>query len=180
MKIMHVVALVAIAGSPLAPGHTFPAGQSTSVQVTAPPQKSAPAIQPTRVDEGREKALIRGVLERQVEAWNEGDVEQYMQGYWHSDKLVFASSAGFSRGWEKLLERYRYNYPDRKAMGRLEFSELEITLLGDGAALILGEWQVDRELDGRSERLGGVFTLVARKFPYGWRIISDHTSSVKQ
>ena len=97
-----------------------------------------------------------------------------MEGYWKSAETAFVGSSGTSRGWQALLDRYRRTYPDRAAMGQLEFSGLEITPLGPDSALILGHWQLVREKD----RPGGVFTLIARKFPEGWRIIHDHTSSV--
>lgn len=117
---------------------------------------------------------VRAVLDAQVAAWNRGDIESFMTGYWRSEKLTFAGANGVTRGWQGLIERYRRNYPDRKAMGTLSFSEIEITPLGRDAALILGHWQLDREAD----RPGGVFSLVARKTPEGWRIIHDHTSTV--
>jgi beta-aspartyl-peptidase (threonine type) len=97
-----------------------------------------------------------------------------MRGYWRSEQLTFSGSTGVSRGWQAVLEHYHQNYPDRAAMGHLDFSGLEITALGNDAALILGKWHLDRE----SGAVGGVFTLVARRFPEGWRIIHDHTSTV--
>ena len=124
---------------------------------------------PAKADEA-----IRDLLSAQTAAWNRGDIEGFMQGYWHSDETTFSGSSGVSRGWQALLERYRKNYSTRAIMGHLEFSELEITALGDEAALILGRWHLDRE----SGPVGGVFTLVARRFPEGWRIIHDHTSEV--
>ena len=115
---------------------------------------------------------IRALLEVQVSDWNRGDVTAFMQGYWNSPKTEFVSSRGILRGWKPVLDRYRKQYPDREAMGHLEFSGLEITLLGSDAALVAGEWRLAR----RSDALGGFFTLVFRKFPEGWRIINDHTS----
>jgi len=120
------------------------------------------------------ESRIRAVLDDQVAAWNRGDVEGFMEGYWKSDATVFLSSRGISRGWQALLNRYRQSYPDQAAMGRLSFSELEITILSPDAALILGRWQLEREND----RPGGVFTLVAHRLPEGWRIIHEHTSRV--
>ena len=125
------------------------------------------------------QAQIRGVLDAQVAAWNRGDIEGFMAGYWKSDKTTFLSTSGVSRGWQALLERYKRGYPDKKAMGTLAFSDLEINMLGPDAAFILGRWALEREKDGKPDRPGGVFTLVARKFPEGWRIVSDHTSSVE-
>jgi len=125
----------------------------------------APAAQPERE--------IRAVLDAQVEAWNRGDLDDFMLGYWKSEKTEFVGANGVQRGWQAVLDRYRKGYPDGAAMGKLTFSNLEITQLGPAAALVLGEWRLDRAAD----HPGGVFTLVFRKFPEGWRIIHDHTSS---
>ncbi len=122
----------------------------------------------------REEAELRDLLTAQVAAWNHGDIEGFMQGYWKSDQTTFSGSSGVSRGWQALLDRYRKNYSTRAIMGHLEFSGLEITPLADDAALILGQWHLDRE----TGPTGGVFTLVARRFPEGWRIIHDHTSEI--
>ena len=121
------------------------------------------------------QAQVRAVLDRQVEDWNRGDVEAFMRGYWNSPQTEFVSSSGIVRGWQTVLERYRKNYPDRATMGRLTFSELEITPLGPGAALAVGHWRLQRATGD----VGGVFTLVFRKFPEGWRIVNDHTSQAR-
>lgn len=117
---------------------------------------------------------IRALLETQIAAWNRGDLDTFMQTYWKSPKTVFAGSSGVFRGWEAVLGRYKKTYPDRAAMGRTTFSSLEITLLAPDAAVVLGHWHLERA----NGRLGGVFTLVLRKFPEGWRIILDHTSAM--
>lgn len=114
---------------------------------------------------------ILKVLELQKEAWNRGDVEGYMAYYWKSDQLTFQSGANRVRGWETLLERYKKSYSSDR-MGRLDFSDLEVKVLGNDYALVLGRWNVDIQEDKK----GGVFTLVMKKFPEGWRIIHDHTS----
>jgi ketosteroid isomerase-like protein len=72
-----------------------------------------------------------------------------------------------------VLARYKKNYPDRGAMGTLDFSNLEFRFLGPDAALVLGHWHLKREKD----EPGGVFSLVFQRFPEGWRIIHDHTSA---
>jgi beta-aspartyl-peptidase (threonine type) len=126
------------------------------------------------------EAAITAVLTAQADAWNRSDVESYMAGYWKSEKLLFVSSSGVTRGWQATLERYRQRYPNPAAMGKLVFSELEITMLGSDAALVLGRWQLRRERDSKPEMLGGHFTLTLRKFPKeGWRIIADHTSQAQ-
>lgn len=121
---------------------------------------------------------IRAMLDAQVVDWNRGNIEGFMAGYWKSDKTTFLSTSGVSRGWQALLDRYKKGYPDKKTMGTLAFSELDINILGRDAAFIIGRWALDLEKAGKPDRPGGVFTLIARKFPEGWRIVSDHTSTV--
>lgn len=117
---------------------------------------------------------VRAVLDAQVAAWNRGDIDGFMQGYWRSEKTEFVSASGVVRGWQGVRDRYRRNYPDKSAMGHLTFSGLEITVLSADAALVLGHWQLEREHD----HPGGVFTLIFRRFPEGWKVIHDHTSVV--
>lgn len=121
-----------------------------------------------------DREAITAILTAQQNAWNRGDVDAFLVGYWHSPELTFSGSSGVSRGWDGVLARYKRNYPDRAAMGQLDFSELEFRFLGPDAALILGKWHLKRETDD----LGGVFSLVWQHFPDGWKIIHDHTSTV--
>jgi SnoaL-like domain len=101
------------------------------------------------------------------------DIDGFMRGYWNSSETTFAGASGISRGWQTVLDHYHKNYPNRATMGHLDFSEIEITSLGNDAALILGRWHLNRD----AGPVGGIFTLVARRFPEGWRIIHDHTST---
>ena len=118
-------------------------------------------------------AVLRLLLTAQAADWNRGDIDAFMRGYWNSPEITFAGTSGVSRGWQTVLDHYHKNYPDRAAMGHLDFSEIEITPLGNDAALILGRWHLNRD----TGPVGGIFTLVARRFPEGWRIIHDHTST---
>jgi ketosteroid isomerase-like protein len=118
-------------------------------------------------------ATILTLLNDQTAAWNRGDIEGFMNGYWNSNQTEFVSSDGVSRGWQALLERYRHTYPDRKAMGHLTFSDLEIRVECSTAAYAIGAYHLQRENDSPS----GVFTLNFRKFPEGWRIVVDHTTA---
>lgn len=115
---------------------------------------------------------IRSVLDMQTAAWNRGDIDTFMTGYWKSEETEFVGASGVSRGWQAVLDRYRRNYPDRKAMGQLTFSNLEIHVVCPDAAFAIGEFRLEREKD----RPAGIFTLNFRKFPEGWRIVADHTT----
>ncbi len=124
---------------------------------------------------GHVSTAVTQVLTAQQAAWNVGDIPAFMKGYWNSTELSFSSSNGVSRGWEAVLARYQHSYPDKSAMGHLDFSDLEIHTLGDSAAMVLGKWHLKRD----SGNVGGVFTLIFQRFPDGWKIIHDHTSQVQ-
>ena len=119
-----------------------------------------------------QEAAIRKVMDAQADAWNKGDIEGYMEGYWVSEKLTFVSGDTITRGWQATLDRYKKGYDTREKMGVLTFSDLEITVLSKDAAIVLGSWHLKRAKDEPH----GKFTLVFRKFKEGWRITLDHTS----
>ena len=116
---------------------------------------------------------IQSVIRAQQDAWNRSDIDGFMDGYWRSDKTVFVSGDGVTRGWQKVLDRYKAKYSDPAKMGTLTFSDLEITPLSNESAVALGSWKLKRAHD----EPGGRFTLIFRKFPDGWKIIHDHTSA---
>ena len=118
-----------------------------------------------------QKVLVE-ILERQAAAWNDGDLERFMDAYWKSEELTFCSGGNITRGWKATLERYRHRYGDKEKMGQLKFAELEVMPLGTDAALMLGEWQ----LTAKGQNFGGNFSLVWRKIDDHWKIIHDHTS----
>jgi ketosteroid isomerase-like protein len=116
---------------------------------------------------------ISAVLKMQQDAWNRGDIDAFMEGYWRSDETVFVSGDEVTRGWQKVLDRYKKKYSDREKMGALTFSDIEITPLSADSAVALGAWKLKRVQDEPHGR----FTLIFRRFPEGWRIIHDHTSA---
>ena len=117
-------------------------------------------------------ASIRAVLDAQVNAWNRGDIEGYMAGYWRSEQTVFVSGESLTRGWQTVLARYKKNYDSREKMGTLTFSDLEIKPIGTNAAIAIGRWHLQRAKDEPHGR----FTLIFRRTRQGWRIVHDHTS----
>ena len=115
------------------------------------------------------------MLDAQVEAWNKGDLEGFMAGYWHSPELTFFSNDSETHGWQETLERYKKRYQgEARAMGTLDFQQLRITPLGEDAAFVRGQFHLKMP-DGKEPR--GMFTLVLRKFPDGWKIVHDHSSA---
>jgi ketosteroid isomerase-like protein len=134
------------------------------------------AIQGCITGEAQEaaRAGIRKVLDAQVEAWNRRDLEGYMAGYWQSPDLSFYSNSSVTLGWEPTLNRYRARYQgEGREMGRLSFNDLQIEMLGPESAFVRGRFQLVMS----KETSSGIFTLIVKKFPAGWRIVHDHTSA---
>jgi ketosteroid isomerase-like protein len=119
---------------------------------------------------------ISAVLKMQQDAWNRGDIDAFMDGYSRSDETLFVSGDDVTRGWQKVLDRYKKKYSDRAEMGTLTFSNLEITPLSNDSAVALGSWKLNRTND----QPHGRFTLIFRRFPEGWRIVHDHTSAASE
>jgi uncharacterized protein (TIGR02246 family) len=134
----------------------FPASSTTSTQQDA---KTVEAV--------------RALLDAQVLAWNRGDMEAFMNGYWRSSETVFVSGDIVTRGWQDMLDRYKKHYYSREKVGTLAFSDLEITVIGPDAAVAFGRWQFTVANDSPHGR----FTLIFRRTPQGWRIVHDHTST---
>lgn len=123
-------------------------------------------------DEKAEGEAIRAVLHAEEVAWNNGDLETFMQGYWNSDSLLFISTRGINKGWQAALESYQRGYPNRAAMGTLRFNLLSIKPLSETQFLVVGRYFVTR-LSGNLE---GTFTLIFRKIDGKWVAVYDHTS----
>ena len=121
----------------------------------------------------KDEAAIRAVLDAQAAAWNRGDVAGYMDGYDRSPRTEFVGGDSITRGWQEVLDRYQKKYDTREKMGVLTFSDLEIQILSNDAALVLGRWRLKRVNDEPH----GTFTLLFRKTGAGWRIVHDHSSS---
>lgn len=116
------------------------------------------------------------MLDQQARDWNDGNIDRFMRGYAKQADIRFVSGGEVHRGWQQLFDRYFKKYPDRAAMGRLSFSDIEVTMLCADAALVLGRWRLQRDRDESN----GLFTLVLRQLPEGWRIIYDHTSAAEK
>jgi ketosteroid isomerase-like protein len=117
---------------------------------------------------------IEHVLQTQQNAWNQGDIAVYMQGYWKSDSLTFIGKKGITKGWQHTLDNYKKSYPDATSMGKLSFDIITIEVLSDTHAYVVGKWHLQRaESKGN---LQGHFTLLFQKIKGTWFIVSDHSS----
>ena len=120
------------------------------------------------------KDAVQKVLTDQVVAWNKGDLDGFMAGYWKSPELSFYSGATKTAGWQATMDRYKKKYKgEGKEMGKLAFKEITVDLLSADHALVKGRWHLTLAKDNS----GGLFTLWMKKLPEGWRIVHDHTSN---
>ena len=116
---------------------------------------------------------VASVMERQQYAWNHGDLEGFMQGYWKNDSLMFIGKSGVTQGHAATLSRYRAGYPDVEAMGKLSFTNVQWLALGSEHGWLLGEWKLER-LNGEGSE--GMYTLLWRRQQGSWVIVADHSS----
>jgi beta-aspartyl-peptidase (threonine type) len=127
-----------------------------------------------------EEKDIRAILDAQVIAWNKGDLDGFMAGYWNDEKLTFISGGDITFGWKKTKERYEKRYKSEgKEMGKLTFSDFHAEVLSPTAAVVRGKYELvfEKEKDDKKKKAAGRFTLIMKKFPDGWKVVHDHTSS---
>ena len=125
----------------------------------------------SKFDHSPEEKAIRELLMTQQRAWNEGKINEFMEGYWKSDSLMFVGSK-ITQGWDSTLARYNRSYPNLDAMGKLDFTFYDFKFLSDDACLVTGRYHLKRI----SDEPNGMFTLLLRKKEGKWLIVYDHTS----
>lgn len=122
--------------------------------------------------QSKDEIAVKKLLIDQDAAWNKGDLETFMSGYWKNDSLMFIGKSGVTYGWQKTLENYKTHYPDTAAMGKLSFDYVEIKKLSADYFFVVGKWHLARTIGN----LDGAFTLLVRKINGKWMIIRDHSS----
>ena len=115
---------------------------------------------------------IKSVMQMQEKAWSDGDVHQFMEGYWNSENLSFVGKSGINKGWKTTLDNYIKGYPTRDSMGILTFNILEMNRISDNAYHMIGRYTLVRKEDKPT----GLFTLIWKYIDGKWLIVSDHTS----
>ena len=160
---------------------TAPAKPKAALQPPSSPQAATPPTGPakpadcaTPADPEQETKAIRDALTKSAEAWNRGDLATYMQAYWNSPETTFAGGATITRGYDNTLAAYKKGYQaPGKEMGKLDYPDISPQFLCADTALVRGKWHLKLST-GKEPH--GVFTLIMKKFPEGWRIIHDHSS----
>ncbi len=120
----------------------------------------------------KDDSLILKVMTEQTAAWNKGDIDRYMETYWHSDSLMFIGKNGPTYGWDKTKANYKKGYPDTATMGKLDFEIISMKRLSVMYYSVVGKWHLKRSVGD----VGGAFTLIFKKIKKQWVIIQDHSS----
>ena len=120
-----------------------------------------------------DKENIIKVLETQKEAWNNYDIETFMEGYWKSEDLAFYGSSGVIKGWQGTLDRYRKSYPSKEHFGTLDFVFNAITPITEDSYYVMGEFHLKRTVGDAN----GIFMLVLKKIEGEWKIIADTSAA---
>ena len=126
----------------------------------------------SRAQGGRDEQEIRALMGRQTEAWNQGNIDAFMKGYWESDSLLFIGKSGVTHGYRNTLDNYKKNYSDTAKMGKLFFDILQVRKLSAGYYWVLGKWFLKRSVGD----VGGHYTLLFQKIKGQWVIVADHSS----
>ena len=126
----------------------------------------------TGFTQDRNARAILDLLDTQTAAWNKGDLQAFMKGYWENDSLRFIGKSGITYGWNNTLANYKRGYPDTAAMGKLNFTILVVKKLSPRYYEVVGKWYLKRSIGDAS----GHYTLLLRKIKRSWVIVSDHSS----
>ncbi len=121
--------------------------------------------------QSKDELAIRTVMSKQVNDWNNGNIDGFMQTYWKNDSLLFVSSPP-TYGWQNTLDRYKKKYPDTATMGKLDFELLQVKILSANYSFVVGRWHLARSIGD----VGGYFTLLFNKIKGHWYIVADHSS----
>ena len=119
----------------------------------------------------KDEEAIRLVLENQAKAWSQGNMAEYLEGYWKSDSLKFIGSKGLTYGWQQTLDNYLKSYPTTAHTGTLKFTLNTLTPLGESHYHVIGNYHLTREAGD----ISGIFSLVMKKINGEWKIIIDHS-----
>ena len=120
----------------------------------------------------KDEKAIATVMQKQVSAWNNGDLQGFMQTYWSNDSLLFVGKNGVTKGWNNTLKNYKKAYPDKTSMGELKFTLIKIQKLSAHYYNVIGKWHLTRSAGD----LQGHYTLLFRKIKGKWLIVQDHSS----
>jgi len=124
------------------------------------------------IAQSKDEQSIRKILNDQITAWNNGNIDEFMKGYWNNDSLMFIGKSGVTYGYQNTLMNYKKNYSNADAMGNLSFDLVKVQRLSPEYYFIVGKWHLKRKVGD----VGGHYNLLFRKINGQWVIVADHSS----
>jgi hypothetical protein len=118
---------------------------------------------------------VLAVLEAGAVAWSRGDLAGFMAIYEPGDGTVYANRDGVVRGYRAIHDMYVARFGAGRDLGRLAFDLVAAQPLGADHVQGVGRYRLARA-DFEGGEASGYFTVVLRRTPAGWRIVSDHAS----
>lgn len=121
------------------------------------------------------QAAVDTLLVASAEAWNAGELDGFLEWYRRSPETTYIGSSGLVRGWEAIRARYAPLFEPGAARDWLRFEGLAARPLGPNLGLATARYVL---VQGDSVTATGIFTLIVRREPEGWRIVHDHSSAL--
>jgi hypothetical protein len=132
--------------------------------VTSP---SSPSIALSKEDE------VRDIVREESRCWNEHNLNGYMDLFWRSPSLVATIDGEQLTGWDRLMAAYRNGYTDPNKMGSVSLERITTQQL-DSELFRAMSWFTLHQQTGDHPF---VDSIILRRFPDGWKIVSAHSST---
>ncbi|GMV77257.1 MAG: hypothetical protein AMXMBFR79_03920 [Chitinophagaceae bacterium] len=120
----------------------------------------------------KDEVAIKQILKTQENAWNTGNLDAFMIGYWNNDSLMFIGKKGLTYGFNATLENYKKSYPDTAYMGKFTSTLISIKKLSNEYYFVIGKWELNRTVGN----IFGHYSLLFRKIKGKWVVVADHSS----
>ena len=120
-----------------------------------------------------DRTAILDTIHHMEDSWNRGDFRGYMAGFKNPD-VVFVSGGKFQQGWQGTLDHYVRDYGgSAERRGKLHFYNMKVDLLAADAAMLVGQYRLERG----PRVTEGVNTRLFRKVKGKWLITMNHVSA---
>ena len=121
------------------------------------------------------EAAIRQLLAQQTMAWNRGDIDTFMKSYEDSPNTTFVGQT-VQYGYANIRDRYTKLYPTSGGDGQVNL--LQTSRYGSWTPAtpsppVISTLERTAAGGGNAD---GIFSLVLKQEPQGWRIILDHSN----
>lgn len=119
----------------------------------------------------KDEEEIRNIIKGQETAWNNADMNGYMQYYWKNDSLLrVTNKRGLKKGWQTVFEDYKKLYPDAAAMGKTTLEVISMKRLSRKYYFVVEKSTLTRGI----ESFNGYSSLLFKKMKGRWYPIVDH------